>query len=59
MPLPRPFGGPAPNHHCRTLLLYVWPAGEPGLRARVVASLALLVGGKVLNIQVRAGVAMK
>lgn len=35
-----------------TLLHYTWPVGQPGLRTRVVASLGLLVGGKLLNIQV-------
>ena len=35
-----------------TLLAYVWPVGHPFLRARVVVALGLLVGAKVLNIQV-------
>jgi len=35
-----------------TLLLYVWPAGEPALRARVVAALGLLIGAKLINVQV-------
>ena len=35
-----------------TLLHYTWPAGQPALRARVVAALGLLIGGKLLNIQV-------
>lgn len=36
----------------RTLLQYVWPEGHPVLRLRVVAALTLLVGSKLLNIQV-------
>ena len=36
----------------RTLLSYVWPSGHPALRARVLISLSLLVGGKLLSIQV-------
>lgn len=36
----------------KTLLLYVWPAGQPALRARVAAALALLVGAKLINVQV-------
>lgn len=31
---------------------YVWPKDEPALRARVCGSLALLVGAKLLNLQV-------
>jgi hypothetical protein len=45
-------GGPPTRKILATLLHYTWPAGQPGLRARVVASLALLVGGKLINIQV-------
>ena len=30
----------------------MWPVGQPGLRARVLISMALLVGGKIVNIQV-------
>ncbi|MEO5372828.1 MAG: ABC transporter ATP-binding protein/permease [Alphaproteobacteria bacterium] len=33
----------------RRLLPYLWPEGEPGLRARVVVSLLLLLGAKVAN----------
>ena len=36
----------------RTLLTYVWPAGQPALRARVAISLTLLIGAKLLSIQV-------
>jgi ATP-binding cassette subfamily B (MDR/TAP) protein 7 len=36
----------------RTLLTYVWPSGQPALRARVAISLTLLVGAKLLSIQV-------
>jgi ABC-type transport system involved in Fe-S cluster assembly fused permease/ATPase subunit len=41
--------------HLRTLLTlapYLWPKGEPGLRARVVISLALLVCAKGANVLV-------
>lgn len=31
---------------------YVWPKGEPALKARVLGSLSLLVAGKLLNVQV-------
>ena len=34
----------------RTLLAYVWPAASPAVRARVVASLALLVGAKAAGL---------
>ena len=34
-----------------TLLHYVWPVGQPALRARVALALSLLVGAKLLNIQ--------
>ena len=34
----------------RTLFAYVWPEKEPALRARVVVSLALLVGAKVAGM---------
>ncbi len=34
------------------MLAYVWPVGHPFLRTRVVVALGLLVGAKVLNIQV-------
>lgn len=36
----------------QTLSKYLWPKGEPWLKARVIVALALLVGGKLLNIQV-------
>jgi ATP-binding cassette subfamily B protein len=41
--------------HLRTLMTlaaYLWPAGEPGLRARVVASLGLLVLARGVNVLV-------
>lgn len=37
---------------CRTLLTYVWPQGQPELRARVVAAMALLLGGKAVGVAV-------
>lgn len=36
----------------RTLLHYVWPTGQPGLRLRVVVALSLLVSAKLINVQV-------
>jgi ATP-binding cassette, subfamily B, heavy metal transporter len=36
----------------RTLLPYLWPAGEPGLRARVVAAVVFLVAAKGINVLV-------
>jgi ATP-binding cassette, subfamily B (MDR/TAP), member 7 len=35
-----------------TLAQHLWPVGEPGLRARVVVSLGLLVASKLINIEV-------
>jgi hypothetical protein len=32
------------------LLAYVWPAAQPAIRARVLASLALLVGAKAVGL---------
>jgi ATP-binding cassette subfamily B protein len=49
---------PSPQHergHLRVLLTlarYLWPAGEPGLRARVVFSLSLLVLARGVNVLV-------
>lgn len=36
----------------RTLLPYLWPAHEPGIRARVVGAVVLLVGAKAANVVV-------
>jgi ABC-type transport system involved in Fe-S cluster assembly fused permease/ATPase subunit len=36
----------------RELLPYLWPKGEPGLRARVVLSLAFLIAAKVATVYV-------
>jgi len=36
----------------RQLLRYLWPEGEPALRARVVVSLVLLLGAKVCSVYV-------
>lgn len=36
----------------RDMLRYLWPRDRPALKARVVLALLLLVGGKVLNVQV-------
>ena len=36
----------------RTLLPYLWPAGETGLRIRVVIAMALLVAAKATNVSV-------
>jgi ATP-binding cassette subfamily B protein len=43
------------RNHLRTLLTlarYLWPEGEPGLRARVVASLGLLLAARGVNVLV-------
>ncbi|GGC38965.1 ABC transporter ATP-binding protein [Siccirubricoccus deserti] len=45
----------AERSHLRTiisLLPWIWPHGEPGLRARVVAALLLLVAAKAANVMV-------
>jgi len=39
-------------HVIRSLLEYIWPRDKPDLRIRVAVSLALLVGAKILNVQV-------
>ncbi|TPX56213.1 hypothetical protein PhCBS80983_g04708 [Powellomyces hirtus] len=31
---------------------YLWPKNEPGIKARVVIALSLLLGGKILNVNV-------
>lgn len=36
----------------RNLLFYLWPKNQPGTKARLVIALGLLVGSKVLNVQV-------
>jgi len=36
----------------RTLFAHLWPVGEPGLRARVVVALVLLVAAKIANVYV-------
>src|SRR3954463_3292311 len=36
----------------RALLPYLWPQGEPGMRARVVISLLMLAAGKVATVYV-------
>ncbi|XP_074649596.1 iron-sulfur clusters transporter ABCB7, mitochondrial-like [Tubulanus polymorphus] len=36
----------------KNMLAYVWPRDKPGIRARVVAAFGLLIGSKVLIIQV-------
>ncbi len=46
---------PSERNHMRTLMTmvpYLWPPGEPGLRARVVISLVLLVFAKAANVLV-------
>jgi len=35
-----------------TMLKYIWPRDQPALKARVVTALGLLVGAKLMNIQV-------
>eukprot|EP00899_Mesostigma_viride_P017728 jgi/Mesvir1/25957/Mv20949-RA.2 len=36
----------------KKLSMYIWPADSPDIRARVLLSVGLLVGSKVLNVQV-------
>ncbi|CAO1627657.1 unnamed protein product [Sympodiomycopsis kandeliae] len=36
----------------KRLITHIWPKGETGAKTRVVLALALLVGGKLLNVQV-------
>uniref|UniRef100_T1JCD1 Iron-sulfur clusters transporter ABCB7, mitochondrial n=1 Tax=Strigamia maritima TaxID=126957 RepID=T1JCD1_STRMM len=36
----------------RTMLQYVWPPDNPSLRKRVIIAMSLLVGSKILNVQV-------
>ncbi|GAB5592954.1 Iron-sulfur clusters transporter atm1 [Umbelopsis nana] len=36
----------------KQLMRYVWPKDDAGVKARVVIALSLLVGGKLLNVQV-------
>ena len=36
----------------KKLIQYVWPKGDFGTKQRVVLALALLIGGKLLNVQV-------
>jgi hypothetical protein len=43
---------PAAVRIVQNLVHYLWPEGQPGLRARVVASLSFLVVAKLVNIQV-------
>jgi ATP-binding cassette subfamily B protein len=43
------------RHHwktVRTLLPYLWPAGEPGMKARVVIALVLLAASKGLTVAI-------
>jgi ABC-type transport system involved in Fe-S cluster assembly fused permease/ATPase subunit len=52
---PAPSAPPAGRHHwktVRTLLPYLWPEGEPGMRARVVVALLLLAAAKGLTVAV-------
>ena len=39
-------------HTIRSLLPFLWPAGEIGLRVRVVVALACLVAAKAINVMV-------
>ncbi|CAO3662629.1 unnamed protein product [Umbelopsis vinacea] len=36
----------------KQLMRYVWPKDDAGVKARVIIALSLLVGGKLLNVQV-------
>ena len=40
------------RHILRQLLVHLWPKDNPEFRTRVVGALGLLVGSKLLNIQV-------
>ncbi|KAI8593923.1 iron-sulfur clusters transporter ATM1 [Geranomyces variabilis] len=47
------FGTPAADWQIvKELGAYLWPKNEPGIKARVVIALSLLIGGKVLNVNV-------
>ena len=37
---------------CQAMARYIWPAEEPGVRRRVVASVGVLVAAKLLNTAV-------
>ncbi len=55
MPPDRPGAAAPERNHLRTLLTllpYLWPEGERGLRLRVVASFVLLVAAKAANVVV-------
>ncbi len=48
-----PLGGPRADWRTiRTLLPYLWPKGEPGLRLRVLLALAFLAAAKGVNVVV-------
>ena len=49
-PLPTPSDRPGDLRTLRTLLPYLWPRGERGLRMRVVAAVVLLVAAKGVNV---------
>ncbi|KAE8226628.1 hypothetical protein CF319_g781 [Tilletia indica] len=36
----------------KNLFVYIWPKNDRGIKIRVVLALALLIGGKLLNVQV-------
>ncbi|KAK3578887.1 hypothetical protein CHS0354_010253 [Potamilus streckersoni] len=36
----------------KAMLSYVWPKDKPGIKARVIIAISLLIGSKVLNVQV-------
>jgi ATP-binding cassette subfamily B protein len=51
-PLPKPAVEKGWGELVRFALPYVWPAGETGLRARVVAAFLCLLGAKIVTIYV-------
>lgn len=51
-PLPLPTDRPGDLRTLRTLLPYLWPAGERGLRLRVIAAVVFLVAAKGFNVVV-------
>ncbi|XP_046573628.1 iron-sulfur clusters transporter ABCB7, mitochondrial-like [Haliotis rubra] len=36
----------------KAMMTYIWPKNKPGIKARVVIAVGLLVGSKVMNVQV-------
>ena len=50
---PGPERAPGDTHHARTLtamLPYLWPAGRPDLRVRVIAAIVALIAAKGVTV---------